>query len=537
MKSRMLLIALVSLMFGSLTANAQTPTVIMDETNFTNGIDNLTFSSARFHARILDAGGWTLNGKGFAISKNPGCVAPYVVRINGNVPTTYAPIPLDYAGSTAADALAPNTTYYVKAYIKKSTPAPADTAWSGVITFTTPAAVVPTMSVDETENIGLMNAALKGQITHIYDPIKTWTKKGFIYSTNPNPVHGAGTTEISITGTSPTNTNTNTPFAMTSNVNGLLSGVTYYVRVFVIVKFGAGDNDTIYSTQRSFSTRSACGSVPYGINATDDVGQTTSLITWHPELGQTTWQVDCGIVGHTPGEGEFLQITNDTFIVADNLTSGVDYTAYIRAVCGDTIFSEWSVLNPFAYFQTLPYTCAPIAYIEATQVLATSAVIIWTPGATTQWWWEVMFAPASEDYPQTGEMVKFTPTFNPIGLTLGTTYKVKVRAICDKHDDIIDTVGEWSDEITFTPSNNGLSSISQSQNLVKVYPNPTTGEINFYSDGIKIDRIEIIDCLGNTVASLKEDVTSFTFGKGITGLFVIKIYTNQGLQIEKIIVE
>ena len=535
MKSKTLFAALVLLLLSSHIAKAQTPQVIIDESTFVNGIENLTFRSAKFNAIIQDSGSWVLNGKGFAVSVNPDCVAPYALRVNGT-PAGYRPLPFSFSATTAADALIPNTTYYVRAYVKKGSP--NDTAWSNVVSFTTPPAIAPTMNVDEAENIGLMEATIKGRITYVNDPVRTWTKKGFIYSTTPNPTHGAGTTEVSIAGTSPNNTNTNTPLSMSSNINGLLSGETYYVRLFVIVKFGAGDNDTIYSAARPFTTRSACGMSPYGLDATGNVDQTTALITWNPELGQTTWQVDCGLVGHVAGEGDFLQTVNDTFIVASDLLPGVDYTAYVRAACGETGFSEWSALTPTSYFRTLPYTCAPIAYVEAVQVRNTSAIVQWIPGAVTQWRWEIVMAKNTEEYPENGEIIRFNPTFNPIGLTPWTTYKVKVRAICNKHDDIIDTVGDWSNEITFYTVTNGLLNPASSEaNLVKIYPNPTTGAINFHSEGTKIERIEIIDYLGKTIASLAANTTSFTFDEGMMGLFVVKIYTDQGLQTEKIIVE
>lgn len=539
MRNKILILTLASLLLTGLSViKAQTPVVTMGTTTDPAPYGNLTFRSATFYGEIVSTGSWTLNGKGFAVSLNPGCTAPYVVRLSGT-PSGYTAIP--FTANTAASALIPNTTYYVKAFVKKTTGG-VDTAWSDVVSFTTPPAQPPALRTLDATDIGLMNATLNGMIDAIVDPYNTFTKKGFIYSKNPNPVHGAGTTEISVTGTNPNNNNTNTPMPLTATISsGLESGVTYYVRTFVILKFGASTiNDTVYSDQNPFTTRHACGTAPASVIATDDVGQTTALIKWVKQLGQSIWQVDCGIVGHTPGEGDFLQeVTNDTFVVATGLTPNTNYTAYVRAVC-DTIFSEWSVLIPDSYFQTLPYVCAPIAEISASQVLNTSAVIRWTPGVLTQWRWEVMMATYYADYPATGIVVKNNPEYAPFGLIANTKYKVKVRAICDMHDDIIDTLSDWSEEVVFTTKTGpdiGLNDISPNQTFVKIYPNPASGEIKFDYKDMNLKKIEIVDESGRIIATINKNITSYKFDKGKKGTFFIRIYTDEGIQNEKIIVE
>jgi hypothetical protein len=535
MKSKCIFFAVIGLMFG-LNLQAQQPTVVMDVTSFpTNGIDSITFHGAKFHAKITSNDSWTLSGKGFAISTNPGALPPYSARINGT-PSGYAPIPFQYSAKTSNNALVPNTTYYVRAFVKKGSGASADTAWSDAVSFTTNQVVFPTLSMNQATNIELNTATISGKIDRINDPYKQFVGKGFVYSTTSNPVIG-NSELITISGTNPNANNSNTPFALTKDLTNLVSGTLYYARIYIIVKFGAGDNDTLYSNQITFTTRHACGSVPYNLDATSDVGQTTALIKWNPELGQTKWQVDYGVVGHTPGNGDSLLTVTDTFVVADNLTPNMDYTAYVRAFCSDTVFSEWSVLTPESYFRTLPYTCAPIADVDTVQILNTSAIIRWTPGAQTQWRWEVMFAKNADSYPENGLVIMENPVFQPVGLLTNTAYKFKVRAICDKHDDVVDTLGDWSEEVVFITKVNDLESLSAEDNAINIYPNPTTGEINFEGKTADIAKIEINDCLGRTIAVLNKGTTSFAFDKTAKGIFVVKIYTEQGLQTKKIILE
>jgi hypothetical protein len=403
--------------------------------------------------------------------------------------------------------------------------------WSNVISFTTPAAVPPTMTVEAAEDIHLTTAKIKGTFNAINDVVGSWVKKGFIYSTTPNPTHASGAIEAAITGTNPTAANT--PFAMSKDVTGLLSGVTYYVKVFAIVKFGGGGNDTIYSPQGSFVTLHACGSVPSNVTVPSaEVEITSAKVKWTPKEGQVQWEIDCGIAGHEPGTGEFSQISNADSVILTGLDGGMSYSVFVRAVCSGQ-YSDWSETTPFSMFSTIPYLCAPIASISPVEVLSTSAKINWIPGAMTQNKWELLFAKASEYYPMQPVIISNNPAFYPIGLTALTSYKMKVRAICNNDADTSD----WSDEFFFMTVQNDLNDVVTDEFRVKIYPNPTTGDIRIDSKRNNIKKIEIINSLGKIISSQEENLSSFHFDKTKKGIFAIKIYTTEGIQIEKVIVQ
>jgi hypothetical protein len=535
-----------------LTATAQLkPTVILDNHYTPAGVDSLTFQSVTFRAIVVDTigTGWNLNGKGFFFSVDSTFALLTGVqggKINGNTPSGYGPYPNFYfAGRTTANQLVPNTTYYVKAFVKKSVGS-ADTSWSNVVSFTTPAAIPPSMTILPTSSIGLSNATLKGSIDSIYDDVRTWTKKGFIRSKTPNPTHATeDVVEHQIAGATPNNNNSNTPFAMSFNAVNLDTGGTYYARMFMILKFGSGNNDTIYSDQTSFVVRHPCDSRPFSVIVNQDsIMPTTAFVSWTRELGQKKFQIDCGIVGHTEGEGQFLQITTDTFMSITGLTPENSYSVYVRAVCTDTTFSDWSNVTPYTFFTTKPEICPPVTQIRTTELRTTSAIITWEKGSGSQWRWEYLFAKDAENYPEIPTLQKYNPEINPVGLTKNTDYKIRIRAICDQHDDVIDTLSEWSEDFVFhTPSVDsvGLYNISNNENPVKIFPNPTSSEINFdYGEGqeeLQIKKIEIIDESGKIIATINRKITSYKFDKGRTGTFLVKIYTDKGLQSKKIIVE
>ncbi|MDR1725206.1 MAG: T9SS type A sorting domain-containing protein [Bacteroidales bacterium] len=543
-----ILIVLVFLMSFALHLQAQIkPVVIMDTINYENGIDSLTFQSATFRGIIADTSGsgWILNGKGFAFSVDstfPNYTYPGASRIPGNTPAYYGPVPLAFSGRTTTSIqLMHSTTYYIKAFVKKGSGTTADTAWSNVASFTTPAAVTPRMYVLPATEIGLASANLHGNIDSIFDPVKQWIKKGFVYSKNSNPVHGTGTIELltTTTGNPASNVSSANPYQLNASCSNLDTGDTYYVRAFIIVKYGASDQDTIYSEQYSFTTIHPCREAPQNVNVdTLSITLFSAKAKWIPGLGQKRWEVDCGIVGHIPGAGTFYQETTSDSIEITGLTPGITYTVYVRSKCNDTTFSEWSALNPYTYFTTLQYPCAPIEDIYVEELRTTSATIKWTPGSVSQWRWQILFAKASESFMSTGSFI-YTPSFSPFGLTKNTDYKFKVRAVCDRQDDVLDTMSEWSAEFVFhTPSQDIVSlDLITSQSKIQIYPNPATDEINFDYKDVNIVKMEIINSKGQIIDTLEKNIKKYKFGKQAKGIFIIKIYTDNGLQEEKIIVE
>ncbi len=138
------------------------------------------------------------------------------------------------------NGLTSNQTYYVRAYATYV----GGTRYGEQRIFTTNAQP-PTVVTLNTTNIAESTATLNGQITDIGNPAAT--ERGFIYS---NVVSGTnltlgsgGVISVSISGTDLN--------AYASNITGLSSNDTYYVRAYAIHSTG-----TIYGIERSFTTES-----------------------------------------------------------------------------------------------------------------------------------------------------------------------------------------------------------------------------------------------------------------------------------------
>ena len=504
-KLQYLLIGLLFLCVGFEQINAQ-PVMTMTSATATS------YSSADFAADYTSTGGWTVAKKGFIYGTNPVPTKANGATLKQKTGSTVA------AFTSSVTGLAPNTTYYVRTYATKT--GPADTVYSSnILSFTTPPAVPPTMTTPTASDITLFTATLNSTITDKGDA-SSFTSKGFIYSTTPGVTYSTGT-KVTVSGTVNASS---IPFPMTKVVEGLVAGVTYYAKAFAIIKYGTAVTDTIYTDEMSFTTAHACQSVPTNVTISE-IGITEAKVDFQPGVGQTQWQIKCGIIGQSDDEAA-MYVTNDTTYVVTDLEGGRSYSVYVRAVCG-SLFSEWSEIRNFV---TLPPLCANVSGVRTTEVQHSSVKITWNPGSMSQNMWEVVFAQSNQSLPASGIVIQDNPIFTPIGLTPQTEYKMKVRAVCDGGE-----VSSWSDEFVFNTIQQGIED-AQSVENIDIYPIPTDGKIVFNANNLRVEKIEILNLLGEVVYFSEKLPKEFDFEEK-KGIFFVNIYTEKGVQTRKVVVK
>lgn len=85
-------------------------------------------------------------------------------------------------------------------------------------------------------------------------------------------------------------------------------------------------------------------------------------------------------------------------------------------------------------------------------------------------------------------------------------------------------------------SNLATTDFENSTNSIKVFPNPTTGIITISNiDNLKIDKIEILDILGKTVATKAENTSQIDISNVANGIYIFKIYSGETVFQQKII--
>ena len=166
---------------------------------------------------------------------------------------------------------------------------------------------------------------------------------------------------VTITWTDPTNNqtewtveygygeNTQTVTATTTSVEltGLYSGMTYTVRVQGRC---SAEVTSDWSDAYTFTT-ATCESVS---NLTaDNITSSSAVISWTAPAGQTKWELTYGMQGVDEEHGTKVTVTvNPTFTI-EGLDYETPYDVYVRAVCGEGVYSSWS--------QKLSFTTRPVS--------------------------------------------------------------------------------------------------------------------------------------------------------------------------------
>lgn len=486
-------------------------------------ITDVTYYGAKLNAKITSTGGWTVNGIGFIYDTIPMPVMRPGIQIRLVSSVVHVDTVYSFNISTFNNInffMKSGKTYYVRAFAKKILGG-ADTVWSAPMAVNIPHPTPPTLVMKPTTNIEMFKATLNAELDT--NDISAIARKGFIYSsTNPMPTIQSGILAIN-------NTALDTVFPMTisNNLSSLTSDKIYYVRSFLVSKFKNYANnvyDTLITDPVSFKTHDACYILPTEVKV-DSIDISSAVISFVPAAYQTQWEVEYGFPGHTPGTGVTVITTNDTVLLV-GLTGGTNYSVFVRAIC-DNSFSEWSEIVTFT---TLPPLCAPVSNVSGSNYTHSSAQIRWMPGSMLQNRWEVRFGLFSQPLPENGAIVEGDPIFVLVGLAPFTEYKVQVRALCGLHN------SDWSVPYSFITLRVGLEDIEDIISKVEIYPNPTNGTIYFKDEHKEnVTRIEIWSSLGELVYksnALPETLTLEHYSKG---LYLVKIFKEEKIQIEKII--
>ena len=189
------------------------PTVTLDSAT---NILSLT-ASCTYH--VTSNGGMSVTEKGICYSTSPNpTLNDSVITGTGNT------------GTIQLSGLTPGTTYYVRAYATNG----VGTGYSNQIAFTT--LIIPTVTTATVSNISFFTATAGGEV--LATGVPEITSRGVCWSTSANPT------------IADSHTSDSTGFGIfTSQITGLTTNTTYYVRAYATNNFGTG-----YGNQVTFIT-------------------------------------------------------------------------------------------------------------------------------------------------------------------------------------------------------------------------------------------------------------------------------------------
>ena len=120
----------------------------------------------------------------------------------------------------------------------------------------------------------------------------------------------------------------------------LETGITYYARVRAVC--GEGDYSD-WSEEVSMTTECFA---PSNLQESS-VTSTTATLVWTQGSNESQWQVSYSTTaGFTPESGTVVTVDSKPYTLS-GLTLNTQYYAYVRAVCGENIYSDWSNICAF----------------------------------------------------------------------------------------------------------------------------------------------------------------------------------------------
>ncbi len=186
-------------------------------------ISDITSTSAKVSGLVIAEGdGFTEHGVAYALTENP-TVDDNAVTVDKIEKAVYT------ASLTGLEFL---TTYHVRAYTKSTS---GNVLYGKDTTFTT-LANVPFVTIADITNVTATSATGGGEVTN--DGKSAVTARGLCWSMEPTPTIENDTT-LDGTGVG----------AFTSNITGLIGGITYYVRAYAVNEIGI-----TYTDEKQFTT-------------------------------------------------------------------------------------------------------------------------------------------------------------------------------------------------------------------------------------------------------------------------------------------
>ncbi|MCT4622528.1 MAG: hypothetical protein N4A46_02810, partial [Schleiferiaceae bacterium] len=175
---------------------------------------------------------------------------------------------------------------------------------------------------------------------------------------------------------------------------------------------------------------------PYTDVRDSNLTATTATIKWTPGTGNTSFWVEYGAPGFTPGTGTKVTGTYPGVqppVILTGLSVNTDYEYYIGEICNNGVDSVYNV-SPYAFKTTK--LCAPVSNFMASNVLATSVDLSWVhPGGANSY----------TIYYGAGQSVSTTSSpYTLTGLTSNTSYDIYIVADCGAVNGMSDSIGPVS---------------------------------------------------------------------------------------------
>ena len=240
------------------------------------------------------------------------------------------------------------------------------------------------------------------------------------------------------------------------------------------------------------------------------------------------YQIEYGTHGYVQGNGTRIDVIGATNYTIEGLYDETRYDVYVRSVCAEGIYSDWSPVADFTTLTASPDECNAPYNVSVGNITANGATVSWD-GSANQY--EVEYGPSGFNHGEGQVLVASTTTQNLSDLTAATSYDVYVRSLCANGN-----VSNWSAVKSFTTTQQqGIDDVNGS--AVALYPNPAS--ISVTLSGIEGQvTVTIVDLNGREVKKVVTDSENTTINlDGMAqGAYFVRIVGEQTNAIRKLIV-
>jgi len=203
-------------------------------------------------------------------------------------------------------------------------------------------------------------------------------------------------------------------------------------------------------------TASNCGS-PYNLAVANITAYGADFSFSAAMQTDNAWEYAICTSGELPDNAAITGQASATTFSVSTLTPATSYMAYVRTVCDEGGYSNWSA--PVSL--TTPPTCPAVSNVAVTTTSTTSVTLDWQPG-DSETSWEIAYGTDIAD-PTSASATIVTANAHPYevqNLNGGTAYQFYVRAVCSATDN-----STWSSVVGAATQCAGAVSLPYSENF------------------------------------------------------------------------
>jgi hypothetical protein len=182
-----------------------------------------------------------------------------------------------------------------------------------------------------------------------------------------------------------------------------------------------------------------------GLTATPDIHE--ALLNWSTTASVVGYELEYGLSGFAQGSGTLLTLANNT-VTLTNLTADALYDCYLRTLCNDSVYGEWSSIQ----FRTNPDTCYSVLHLRVEAVTDPYVIyhLVWS-AVDDHVTWEVQYGEHGFELGTGNTLTLTTPdlTISYLYLENNTDYDFYVRSKCPHN-----VYGEWDSVMFHSPLGN-----------------------------------------------------------------------------------